>query len=1189
MRKRRWVIILLLTPIVLLLLGYLALQIYLATPHATRMVAAELEPLVGGPVEIDSLSLGFGGTAVTGVRIWGSEGKEVDPWASADEIEADVSLIDVITGSVMPGSVTLRGAAVTLRLGPDGNLVNPLPESDDEASDGQIPAIRLENSRLTIVQTDVEEPILDAQALGVAVTQRDGVIHLDGLSVQLAGGELSGEGSLALGEEESRVTVRVLATGLDVNQFPKSWQFPDSITGQLHGEANLTVRVDGKELTTAGSGQGEVRNATILGYPASGGKIGIRLGSDGKSFGFSTARKPPAEETSQAVPEVHLPWRELLLSTIIDLFFSQPISGDEDGLVEIDFGLENVDLKELLTKLEIPAPFEVSGELTVSVKVGIPADDTGNLASYRLDGSASLPTFQMEALRLEGVQAQVTFRDGVLHLDELSATVPDEDGAAGSFSGMATLGVEPAGALNAKLSLTDIPAARVASTMTDALTDAGGRVSGELTLQAPAEQLDDVATWVGELTMDAPSLQAFGSTFTDAHLQVNLSEGAITVPEFSGKLNETPVSASGHLGLAEPYDYNAQLQLPEADLSALNKLSPDLQLPVALAGLFRVEGGMEGTLSPMTFQTAGTASVEDLVIEEFAIGAASVAWEGDQEALTITELSGALYGGTVEGSGVIPFVKGSGGEATIEFRTIDLAKATDAVPDFPVAVEGEASGKIRADFPLDDPEGNPLVHLELQAPQLKVRKIPAEELQGTAQYEAGAIEYDLKAKALGGTIAIQGSYPLDATAPEGTPPQGRLHLHDLQADSPLWTQLDLDEEIGPLSGRIHLNADYALTGPEGALVGTGELRLENVAWDGLVLTDQLSSTMHLTGSSLAFDAINGRYANGTLGGEVVLSFDDILNTMVALTLRGADAVRLFQPVPEVAEQISGTLNVQVEGDFGAVAQGRGEVLLLRGTVAGVSVSNWRVPVRWSWGDDRGGLVIQRSAARVAHGRLRGDATFQWGDGTQLDGDLEFSDVNIETLLEPFTDTSLGEGRTSGRLTFSGRNVDAVEDLNMTLRATLPRSKPFDFPILRQMAPFLRQAQVRSGGTDQGALRATLSQGVVRIQEFSLVGRSYRLFVDGTVTLSGRVNLEAVATVNPAGGRTGFLRVLSRLVPVGGALPAKVIASVSEHLTTRGIKLKILGTVDDPSIRLNPVPVLAENAVRFFLRSVRPRN
>jgi hypothetical protein len=97
-----------------------------------------------------------------------------------------------------------------------------------------------------------------------------------------------------------------------------------------------------------------------------------------------------------------------------------------------------------------------------------------------------------------------------------------------------------------------------------------------------------------------------------------------------------------------------------------------------------------------------------------------------------------------------------------------------------------------------------------------------------------------------------------------------------------------------------------------------------------------------------------------------------------------------------------------------------------------------------------------------------------------------------------------------------------------------------------------------------------------------VGDLARVFVEGTVTLQQRLNLDVVANTAQMGIDPSLLQILNLSLPAIGPIPLSLINQASNTLANRTIRLRVSGTIRAPSIQINPVALLSEAAVRFFL-------
>jgi len=131
--------------------GYLGLQWYLGTGSARRMVAGEVSKAIGLPVEVTSVSVGFGGTSV-GIVIPDADAETPTDFIRIGKIETDITLGGLLTGSATPTKVTVKDADIILRLDANRKIVSPMPKLEGGGGDTKLPAVKVENARVRIRQ-----------------------------------------------------------------------------------------------------------------------------------------------------------------------------------------------------------------------------------------------------------------------------------------------------------------------------------------------------------------------------------------------------------------------------------------------------------------------------------------------------------------------------------------------------------------------------------------------------------------------------------------------------------------------------------------------------------------------------------------------------------------------------------------------------------------------------------------------------------------------------------------------------------------------------------------------------------------------------------------------------------------------------------------------------------------------------
>jgi hypothetical protein len=208
------------------------------------------------------------------------------------------------------------------------------------------------------------------------------------------------------------------------------------------------------------------------------------------------------------------------------------------------------------------------------------------------------------------------------------------------------------------------------------------------------------------------------------------------------------------------------------------------------------------------------------------------------------------------------------------------------------------------------------------------------------------------------------------------------------------------------------------------------------------------------------------------------------------------------------------------------------------------------------------------------------AQLGWGVGTRMSGRLQFYQLNLAAIMRHVDPSaSSASGLLAGSLDFEGTDVRSVDDITATLQARLNEVQAFEYPVLRQIAPYLG-GQSSSSSLGNGDIQARLAAGIVRIERLALEVRQLPLYMQGTATLGGGLNLDV--TVKP---RRGNNTILAGLLGAGTgtnrALPVALLSQVTQLVARQLVHLRVTGTVRSPVIEVEPPPVLSQNALRFL--------
>jgi translocation and assembly module TamB len=888
-----------------------------------------------------------------------------------------------------------------------------------------------------------------------------------------------------------------------------------------------------------------------------------------------------------------------------------PKPQESPSYLEAQLGLDNVDVAQLVQGLHIPLPFAVAGRISFSVQLAIPVNTARDLKSYRLRGTVTSPRFTLAGQELENIRARVVYADGVLRLEELSGQIPPEaragagSAAAGLFEGTARLQVIPQGDLTAHLALERIPFERVLSFMPKAAGQAQGAFSGNVEVRAPAAKLKEIDAWQTSGAITTKHLQLYGLTLEDTTVPLQLRQGTALIEAAHGRLAGTPLTISAELRLANAYPFTGHLDLQKADLAALEHLAPEVRLPVSIGGQLEVVAGIKGTLKPFAFQTTGNGTANDLTIDQLKIGTLRFRWQGDADRIQVTDVRAHLYGGELSGSGVLPLRASVPGDLHAQIQNLDVGALSKDMPNMPVQLDGCATGRLEgtlraaeaapSPYPLPSGVGEEgrvrglrprefTSRLELQAPQLRVQGIPTEGIRGSVDYRNEALTYHLEGETLGGKFHLDGQVPPAKPKPAEPAPEGHLRIEGVRLGR-LAEVLHTGTALGSLRGIVNLDVSFRHAGPHLEPVGGGRFTLDRLNWGATELAGSLHGDILVREGEFRLRNLTGEFARGLLRAQIVVNLRQLNRSWFTLALDQVEAARLLAPWPALAGRVEAPLQVHLRGTLGREWRGSGEIAVVRGWVAGVEIVDWSLPLGWAFvpGFGSGQVDIRESTGQLALGRVVSRASLTWGIGLRVEGQVRFFGVELRTLVRQVTELSqLGSGQVSGRFDFAGDEVRSVDDLTGTLDARLQQTQALQLPVLQQIAPFLSVGQSSAAIFQAGSLRGHLAHGVFRIDQLSFTGTLLQLFVNGTVSLQERLNLEVMANTGNLGVNPAFVRFLGLRLPAVGPIPLTLLLEASTYFSNRLVHLRVTGTVRSPVITVEALSLLTEEALRFFV-------
>ncbi|HEX7376380.1 MAG TPA: AsmA-like C-terminal region-containing protein [Pirellulales bacterium] len=893
------------------------------------------------------------------------------------------------------------------------------------------------------------------------------------------------------------------------------------------------------------------------------------------------------------------------------------LNSPHDFALKLKVANANLSLANALPD-KLRPPVSVGGAANVSAAV------TGQLTPLNLHGGGSVNArhLRVAGARFDSLSFNFAGENDLLNVSDLSLIA-----YSGRLDGRLSVPLAAQGAasidvrwqrLNLGALLTDLrgvasralAANAVAPGLGETLNQARaeGWTWGSLAVNAPPGKLLEPAAWTGQVDIALAAMRLFGWTAKQGFIKGGIAAGRADLTRLALDVGDTRLRGAARLNLSQPYDFNSRFALDRVQLSDFNALPETIRPPVELSGTVNVSATARGTLEPLEITGSGALTGNALRADGARLDRLAVRFDADKNQLALSSFQADLYGGQITGNAEVALRGNRPGRVDFNLRQVNLGQLMSEVAKLPVALRGTLDGKLH----IDSPGGKlaaPLdwnVAASFDTSPLGSRSVTIAELHGQLTYNGQLLDYRLNGELLRGAIDAAGRWqprpvvaqiplPLGEGRGEGVRPgsainEGHFRLQRARLET-IAALLGTDSAMGSLTGTI--GADVAYRHAENGLpTGAGRITIDDLRLNGGDLLDELRGRILLAADRVEITDVNASLGGGMLNMSAVIYLDPRRRGLFRLNVDSADLAQLLAPWPRIAAQVTGLVDAQLRGFYG----GRrplillGDVAVARGRAAGVAINGIRAPVKGSidLARGRGTLELHGLTGQIAHGRVSGNMDVALADGLGLAGRGAFTDIDLRSLLQNSRSARrLAGGKITGSYTFAGRNVRTANDLTGTLNATLRDAQAMSLPVLERTVPYLTGGVSGSTTFGDGALRAALARGVVRIERFSLSSGSTQVYAQGKATLTGRLDLNVTVNTGQLNVPQRTLTMLASRVLLIAAPPVGLLLNVTQFLSNQAINLEVTGTVRAPAIRLKPLSLLGREAAQFFLMQALP--
>ncbi len=435
-----------------------------------------------------------------------------------------------------------------------------------------------------------------------------------------------------------------------------------------------------------------------------------------------------------------------------------------------------------------------------------------------------------------------------------------------------------------------------------------GRLTGEMTVKgrlAP-QSLEAVS---GTLRSENGSVS--GIRFQRAALIVASEAGVANISELSALSGFGSLHGSGSLGLSAPYNFSAELEFRDFDLSAIGDLTAavteeqraDIEspaevapgpgvLPIELEGLANVEGAIEGTVSPFVLTGSGRGGADRLVLnanelstlfKRTTLASPAFRWRYNERQLTLADIRAGLGGGSLNGTAAVPLGDAVGGRLDLKMTEVALADLFE----LPAQLNGAASAEIAATIsPVgEDGERSSNGTARLEIPALQAGRVAAGDVEASLTFDDDVFDYDVKGTLFDGPIATHGTIATDADD------RNRSSGHFEWTAGNLSRLAAVFSDDPSFAGRVDAHIDFDLAA---ATKATATIEVTDVRHGATLLSDRFDARLLWTDSELRIENVAGAYAGGSVSVAALLNpFDPARSSRsVAATCRCTTGRRL---------------------------------------------------------------------------------------------------------------------------------------------------------------------------------------------------------------------------------------------------------------------------------------------------------
>ncbi len=871
---------------------------------------------------------------------------------------------------------------------------------------------------------------------------------------------------------------------------------------------------------------------------------------------------------------------------------SFPVSdpGAFNGEIRGDIASEVFDLAALARSLGFEA---VSGDVIARGEFSVPLQSIANIATYSASANVNTSSIATSEFRVDDALLTAELVDGVASIDLDPFVVRDsQENLLAELRSSTTASLLDEGILESTSHLFAEPSLEIARLLGVATFDPGGRLLADITATCPVNSVASPDKWSAKTRVRTQALSALGETISNIDWRATLANGKINCSplEASWRGHRLMAHASASIGPQVVVQGDVSLDsLRLAELSEVLSRYSSTRLPAD--GLASVQGSFSFDTDPATgnqaFNASGSARLSKASYARTRIGEANLQWSADLHGLSLTTSSPDFLGGRFDITARMKELDWTRTQIEGNFAGVEAARLIGiAGQTIPATGTFDGGFRMTSIASCESLTGDAWI----ASKQLSVKRLPLQIDQANLVMNQGEISIDAAGSAVDGNFIVQagGSLPQVVeflerkSAPIAEIPFfGDVKLTGLRTES-LVRPLGLPREAQAVSARLSADCSRSLAAADGRHLCVASATIEDLRYNHQGLSRRMSIETVLHANRLEVLGIRGRFADGALAGTGELNFERSPTGRFDLSASHVNLRRATSPLG--INDIAGTGTLRVRGRIGSVISGQFDASVDNLTAAGVAIRKAKFPVDWSFRPS-GNLArwqCRAGTVSVGGGNVRIASEGSYGSGLSATTSVRIEKIDLAKLMQ---NGSAGSGTLSGNAIVRAKNARGVNDLVGTFAMEMQNIQAMKIPVLDQLPKMITLTPPVPGrGKDGGTVRGRLAGGLVHLDEVAIYQSNVQVMVTGNATMTGKLNLDVVASTESTSPTDQLVSLLDSPVMLAAPAPVALIVKANELLKDRVVRVHVGGTADRPTLRLQPVKQLSQDAVKFFLSS-----